>query len=122
MILDLTLERDAKGMYTNATLAEDYHPSEKVIARTNQVMLDFQRANIIRNKPYMEFNWSSMIDRLNLSQLSYNQYVEAPSEDPAEAWRSRAFRPIVRNKINMIVCYVTQQLIYPNIYAENYNN
>ncbi len=125
MICDLTLTRNPKtGAIEDetATLAVDYQPSEKVRARTAQVMRDFQRAHIVHNKPYAELNFMSVIQRLNQDRLSYNQFVEAPSEDPAEAWHSRAFRPIVRNKINTIAAYVSQQYIYPNIYAENENS
>ena len=126
MIIDLELKKDPKtGMYsagTDVVEVSDYHPTEEVKQRTVQVIREFQQANIARNKPYLEFNWTSFLQRLNLDRLSYNQYVESPSEDPAEAWKSRAFRPITRNKVNAIASYVTSQYIIPGVNAENDNN
>lgn len=116
MILDLTLEKDKK---TNKILsqASGYQPSEEVKYRTGQVMRDFGLANEIRNKPRLEFNDLSLINRMNLDQMSWNQYVTEPSSDPAQAWRSRAFRPIVRNKIISIAAHLTAAIIYPVVYA-----
>ncbi len=118
MIIELTLKRDEK---TGRILskATDYDPSDAVKQRTAQVMRDFQLADEIRNKPYPEFNWLSLIDRLNLDQTSYNQYPGERSRDPAEAWKSLAFRPIVRNKIISIAAHITATIIYPKVYAQN---
>jgi len=121
MIVDLELEtKDKDGkVKINGVIAEDYNPSDAVKERTVQVIKDFQTANITRNKPYLEFNGTSFINRLNLDRLSYNQFVEGASEDPTESWKSRAFRPIVRNKVNAIAAHITAQIIYPKVYAEN---
>lgn len=118
MILDLTLEEDLK---TKKILNEQapFQPSQEVKGRTAQVMRDFQLANVIRNKPYAEFNFNSLLQRITLDQTSWNQYPGEPSQDPLESWKSLAFRPIVRNKIVSIAAHLTSAAIYPKIYAQN---
>lgn len=118
MIIELTLARDEK---TNKILGEAsrYNPSKEVKERTSEVLRDFGLANTIKTKPYAEFNFNSLIDRMNLDQMSYNQYPGDRSQDPADAWRSLAFRPIVRNKIISIAAHITASIIYPKIYAQN---
>ncbi len=118
MILELTLERDKR---TNAILAKaaPIDMDERAKERTAMVMKDFSVANGMRNKPYREFNNLSLVQRMNQDSLSWNQYVEPPSDDPAQAWRSTAFRPIVHNKIIAIAAHLTASVIYPLIYAQN---
>jgi len=121
MILDLTLEEDKK---TKKIIQEQapLDPSQEVKDRTAQVLSDFQLANVIRNKPYAEFNFNSLLERITLDQTSWNQYPGAPSRDPLESWKSLAFRPIVRNKIISIAAHLTANTIYPKIYAQNEND
>jgi len=118
MILDLTLEEDKK---TKKILNEQapWDPPQAVKDRTAEVMRDFQLANVIRNKPYAEFNFNSLLERITLDQTSWNQYPGSPSRDPLESWKSLAFRPIVRNKIISIAAHLTTAAIYPKIYAQN---
>lgn len=58
---------------------------------------------------------------MNYDQRSWNAYVEGVSNDPADDWRSRAFRPIIRNKIITVAAQVAGSVIYPQIYAQNEN-
>ena len=120
MIIDLTLEEDQK---THKILQEQapFDPSDEVKQRTSEVMMDFQLANVVRNKPYAEFNFNSLLQRITLDQTSWNQYPGEPSRDPLESWKSLAFRPIVRNKIISIAAHLTAATIYPKIYAQNQN-
>lgn len=99
-----------------------YDPPQDFKDRTAQVIKDYQLANTTRNKPYREFNDMSLTQRIALDQASFNQFVEAASTDPADAWRSRAFRPIVRNKIITIAAHITASIIYPNMYAQDKND
>lgn len=118
MIIELTISRDKN---TNKILsqASGYRPGDEVKERTAQVLKDFQINDSIRNRPYTEFNFMSLIDRMNVDQMSYNQYPGERSQDPAESWKSLAFRPIVRNKIITIAAHITATIIYPKIYAQN---
>jgi hypothetical protein len=117
MIIDLKLTLNKKGDITNKIA--DYQPDDRVKERTGQVLKDFLDADTIRNKPYEEFNQISLAQRMNLDQMSYNQFTTAVSNDPADAWRSRAFRPIVRNKVMTIASHVGASVIYPKIFAQN---
>lgn len=120
MILNLKVPTDEKGRIKADPSA--YNPSDEVKKRTAQVLQEFGLANQLRNKPYLEFNNVSLLDRQSLDQMSWNQYVDSPSEDPAQAWKSNAFRPIVRNKIIAMAAHVAAAIIYPKIYAQNDND
>lgn len=124
MIIDLELQRDDKGFLTaDRALAKDgvepYNPSKEVKDVTNLVMSDYTDANVIRNTPYEEFNDLDLITRQNTDQRSFNAWREFPSNDPDEAWKSDAFRPIVRNKIISIAAHITGNLIFPRVTAQN---
>lgn len=123
MIINLTLEKDKKGNVLDPEATgpggKTYRPSNDVKDRTMQVIGDFQTGDTIRHEPFLEFNGVSMIERLNASQRSYNQFVEKPSDDVAQQWRSRAFRPIVRNKIISIAAHLTALTIFPQVFAQN---
>lgn len=117
MISELTLTLDKKGLPTN-TLSS-YDPGKKIKERNKLVMRNLQDAWSIRNRPFEEFNNFSLVDRLNMDRQSFNQYVYTEARDPADEWKSRAFRPVVRNKIMTIAAHITAAVIYPNIYAQN---
>lgn len=71
------------------------------------------------DKPRYEFNNKTLVERMTEDQLAFNAYQEEKSEDPNLAWRSRAVRPVIRNKIISIAAHVTQSLIYPQVFAQN---
>lgn len=120
MILELELSKDKQGTIT--TPASLYQPSDSIRRRTIEVIRDYTDAWAIRNRPFEEFNNLSLVDRLNLDRTSFNQYVFSDARDAADAWKSRAFRPIVRNKIITIAAHITASVIYPKIYAQNDND
>jgi hypothetical protein len=117
MILDLALERDSQGNIINMPSA--YQPEGDALIRNKDMRRWMQTVFMVRNQPYREFNDMSLSDVLNNSRMSWNQYVEPPQMDPAQSWKSRAFRPIVRNKIIAIAAHITAAVIYPTIYAQN---
>lgn len=117
MFLDLALETDKKGKIKNAR--SFYEPTEKERERLTQIRDLFAVANEVRNTPFREFNDYSLVDRINIDRMSWGQYVEPPSMDPDEEWKSRAFRSITRDKIIAIAAHVTAAVIFPTIYAQN---
>lgn len=117
MLTDVSLTLDKDGRVQNAQ--STYAPSEAAKFRLSQVREWMQTASAVRNRPYREFNDVSLVDRMNLDQMSFGQYVEPPSMDPAEAWRSRAFRPVVRNQVIKIAAHVTASVIEPLVFAQN---
>jgi hypothetical protein len=118
MITELTLQRDEKTQKI-LNSASGYKPGKAVRDRTAQVIQEFTKANGLRYKSYTEFNVMSLVDRINLDLASWNQLTGESSDDPGEAWRSTAFRPIVRNKVISIVAQLTASIIYPQVYAQN---
>lgn len=117
MIASLEIKTDKKGNVQESPSA--YSPSVKVKERTKQVMRNLQDSWEIRNRPFEEFNNLSLIQRLNIQRQSFNQYIYTEARDASDDWKSRAFRPIVRNKIMAIAAHITAGIIYPKIYAQN---
>lgn len=74
--------------------------------------------------PRVEFNDLSLTGRDQYDQMNFNTYQpnngEAWEGAPQSAWRSRALRPIIRNKCISIAAHATARLIFPKIFA--YNN
>lgn len=77
-------------------------------------------------KPRREFNDLSQIDRMQVDQMAFNTYQsnngQPPPGDQINAWRSRAIRPIVRNKCISVAAHATARLIFPKIFALNKNS
>lgn len=73
--------------------------------------------------PRVEFNDLSLIGRDMYDQMSFNTYQpnngEAWEGNPQQAWRSRALRPVVRNKCMSIAAHATARLIFPKVFAFN---
>jgi hypothetical protein len=71
--------------------------------------------------PRVEFNDLSLVLRDQYDQMEFNTYQpnngEAWEGSPQTAWRSRALRPIVRNKCMSIAAHATARLIFPKIFA-----
>lgn len=71
--------------------------------------------------PRVEFNDLSLVTRDQYDQMSFNSYQpnngEAWEGAPQTAWRSRALRPVVRNKCMSIAAHATARLIFPKIFA-----
>lgn len=73
--------------------------------------------------PRVEFNDLSLVGRDQLDQMSFNTYQpnngDAWEGNPQAAWRSRALRPVVRNKCMSIAAHSTARLIFPKVFAYN---
>ncbi len=73
--------------------------------------------------PRVEFNDLSLVGRDMYDQMSFNTYQpnngEAWEGNPQQAWRSRALRPVVRNKCMSIAAHATARLIFPKVFAYN---
>lgn len=73
--------------------------------------------------PRVEFNDLSLITRDTFDAMSFNTYQpnngEAWEGQPLSAWRSRAIRPVIRNKCMSIAAHATARLIFPKIFAYN---
>ncbi len=73
--------------------------------------------------PRVEFNDLSLVTRDQYDQMSFNTYQpnngDAWEGAPQQAWRSRAIRPIVRNKCMSIAAHATSRLLFPKVFAYN---
>lgn len=110
-------------------LGKEFQASEYMLpdeARDTYSMIvnHFQLGDVTMNTPRVEFNDLSLIQRDQVDQMAWNTYQpnngQAPIGDQINGWRSRAVRPIIRNKAISIAAHATARLIFPKIFA--YNN
>jgi len=113
---------DAKGN----TISEfsPYQESEEELKISQMILKHFILGTVSMYTPRVEFNDLSLVNRDQHDQMEFNTYQpnngEAWEGDPQAAWRSRAIRPVVRNKCISIAAHSTSRLIFPKIFA--YNN
>lgn len=104
--------------------ASPYIESEQELAVSQMILKHFVLGTVNMYTPRVEFNDLSLVNRDQYDQMSFNTYQpnngEAWEGDPQAAWRSRAIRPIVRNKCISIAAHATARLIFPKVFA--YNN
>ena len=122
-ILDLKLEVDEqKGTIVNGQLSA-YNPDAKTVLVRGMIINHFQQGNVTMYKPRVELNDLSVINRAMVDQMAFNTYQpnngQAPDGDEVNAWKSRAVRPIVRNKCISIAAHATARLIFPKVFAYN---
>jgi hypothetical protein len=74
-------------------------------------------------KPRREFNDLSVVSRLTIDKMSFNTYQPNDGDnlqaDQTSAWKSRAMKPIIRNKIMSIAAHATARLLFPKVFAYN---
>ncbi len=73
--------------------------------------------------PRVEFNDLSVTGRDTYDQMQFNTYQPNNGQgwegDIQSSWRSRAIRPVVRNKCISIAAHATSRLIFPKVFAYN---
>lgn len=119
---------DAKGSNRNVESAlqmmrSKYEPTPEERDMIRMVTKDFSKGYDNLWKPRREFNDLSCIDRMSVDQMMWNTYQpndgDAPAEDWQNGWRSRAIRPVARNKVISMAAHMTAQTIFPKIFARN---
>jgi len=100
-----------------------YQPDEEEKEVRSMVLKHFVLGNTTMYTPRTEFNDLSLIGRDQYDQMSFNTYQsnngDAWDGDQINSWRSRAVRPIVRNKCISIAAHATARLIFPKVFAYN---
>ncbi len=100
-----------------------YSPSEEVKQVSSMILRHFVLGTVNSYTPKVEFNDLSLVTRDQYDQMSFNAYQpnngEAWEGNPGAAWRSRALRPVVRNKCMSIAAHATARLIFPKVFAYN---
>jgi hypothetical protein len=104
-------------------VVSSYTPTEEERKVLGMVRDDFSDAYVGMYKPRREFNDLSLIDRIDRDQMAWNTYQvndgDGYEEDISDAWRSRAMRPVVRNKCVSIAAHTTARLMFPKVFAYN---
>lgn len=100
-----------------------YSPSEEENQVRALILRHFVLGTVNSYTPKVEFNDLSLVTRDQYDQMSFNTYQpnngEAWEGAPQASWRSRALRPIVRNKCMSIAAHATARLIFPKVFAFN---
>lgn len=100
-----------------------YMPDEATINVRAMILKHFVLGNVNMYTPRVEFNDLSLITRDQYDQMAFNTYQpnngDAWQGSPQSAWRSRAIRPVVRNKCMSIAAHATARLIFPKVFAYN---
>jgi hypothetical protein len=101
----------------------EYNPDQKTRDVQSMILKHFVMGTTNMYTPRVEFNDLSLVLRDQQSQMAFNTYQpnngEAWEGDQQNAWRSRAIRPVVRNKCMSIAAHATARLIFPKVFAFN---
>ena len=116
-VISMTVKKDIRG--NTISPRSSYTPSQAEKEKLAIILQQFSDATQIQTRPFREFNDMSLIDRMARDQKSFNGWQEGFDGDPDTAWKSRAVRPIVRNKIISIAAHVTATLLFPKVFAQN---
>lgn len=96
-----------------------YQPPVAVVNFTATVQKDFQYADALLNRPWVELNNRSVIEDMNRGQRTFNAYVDETVENEAEAWKWRGTRSKARNRALVMHAHLTAGYIFPSFYAQN---
>lgn len=107
------------GAIHSHTPKSAYNPSQEIKDFTSFVQKDFSIGDEILNKPYVELNDMSVIDRMNRDQRVFNAFVDENIENPSEAWKWRGTRSKARNKAIAMHAQLTAGYIIPMFMAQN---
>src|SRR3990167_5774545 len=101
----------------------NYSISDEVKPIYEMILKHFALGDTKMQKPRVEFNDMSVIQRDQIDQMAFNTYQpnngDAPVADEINSWKSRAMRPVVRNKCMSIAAHATAKLIFPKVFAFN---
>lgn len=113
---------DSKGKAI-AVEASEYTETEEQKQVSAMILKHFVLGTVNMYTPRVEFNDLSLVTRDQYDQMSFNSYQpnngDAWQGSPQTAWRSRALRPVVRNKCMSIAAHATARLIFPKVFAYN---
>lgn len=104
----------------------DYSETPEQLNVSSMILKHFVLGNVNMYTPRVEFNDLSLVTRDQYDQMSFNTYQpnngDAWEGSPQAAWRSRAIRPVVRNKCMSIAAHATARLIFPKVFAYDDNS
>jgi hypothetical protein len=104
----------------------DYQETPEQLQVSEMILKHFILGTTTMYTPRVEFNDLSLVTRDQYDQMAFNTYQPNNGEPwegaPQAAWRSRAIRPVIRNKCMSIAAHATARLIFPKIFAYNENS
>lgn len=116
---------DQKGVVANAEPSA-YKPGDNVNAVRQLIVKHFRLGDMTMRRPRREFNDLSVLTRTMVDQMSFNAYQpnngDALEGDEVNSWRSRAMRPISRNKVISVASHATARLLFPKVFAYDANS
>lgn len=131
MLIDELL-RQKVVLHTKGTLPKaeamdvqpsEYKPSDEVKEMTALIVDFFQWSDNVMREPRREWNDLSTLSRMMVDQMSFNIYQpnngNAYPGDLVNSWKSRAMRPVVRNKVMSIASHATARMLFPKVFARN---
>ena len=120
--LKLTEEKVGKTIGIKNELST-YLPDEEEKRVLMMIRRHFQLGYLNMYTPRVELNDLSIVQRAMADQMSFNTYQPNNGDgywgDEINNWRSRAIRPIVRNKVISIAAHATARLLFPKVFAWN---
>ena len=126
-VKELGVEMESKdGILQPKSTESLYQPTDDEKTRRQEIIHDFTWGHVTMYKPRREFNDMSVISRLTLDKMSFNTYQpndgDALDADITNAWKSRAMKPVQRNKVMSIAAHATARLLFPKIFAYNHED
>ena len=101
----------------------DYNPTDEARQCRTEILSDFRLGWQTMHLPRPEFNDYSLFQRHTVDMLAFNAYQENDGqpalEDRLGGWRSRAMRPLQRNKAISIAAHMTARQLVPKVFAYN---
>lgn len=98
----------------------DYVPTQAEREMRAMIIRHFTLGYTTMYTPRVEFNDLSVLQRQQIDQMSWNTYQSNNGDaawGDAQSWKSRAIRPVVRNKCVSIAAHATARLIFPKVFA-----
>ncbi len=116
--------RTTQGAFESQIAA--YKPDKDQQDVILDVVKKFTDGYTILQTPRLEWNDLSTIDRMGVDQLMWNTYQPNDGDpiegDPVNSWKSRAMKPITRNKVISIAAHSTSRLLFPKVFAYSYTD
>ncbi len=120
----LPIETESKnGILTVKSQQSNYIPTDLEKTRIAEIIHAFTLGHLTMYKPRREFNDLSVLTRLTVDKMSFNTYQpndgDSVGADITNSWKSRAIKPVIRNKVMSIAAHATARLLFPKIFAYN---
>lgn len=104
-----------------ALVVSAYSPTDDEVAVRQMIIKHFTEGDANLRKPRREFNDLALSTRCDIDRMAWLNYQPNDGDplagDEANAWKSNASRPIVRNKIISIAAHATARLVFPKVFA-----